>query len=183
MYRKDLNLKSIIFKILFIYLGVYFVALIFRYFYDFESLLNNFQYKYLILINVISISLGLPLSIIFDVILIKIFGLYYVLFFSPVLTFLGVVQVLILRKINFKFSRSILFFKNPQKNSLYNFFEKVTFKPIYIIIIRTFPILPFFVGSYYISRYKSEKLTIFLNSFLGSFLYYLFLFLIIGKVD
>ena len=183
MYRKDLNLKSIIFKILFIYLGVYFVALIFRYFYDFESLLNNFQYKYLILINVISISLGLPLSIIFDVILIKIFGLYYVLFFSPVLTFLGVVQVLILRKINFKFFRSTLFFKNPQKNNLYNFFEKVTFKPLYIIIIRTFPILPFFIGSYYISRYKSEKLTIFLNSFLGSFLYYLFLFIVIGNVN
>jgi len=118
MYRKDLNLKSIIFKILFIYLGVYFVALIFRYFYDFESLLNNFQYKYLILINVISISLGLPLSIIFDIILIKFFGLYYVLFFSPVLTFLGVVQVLILRKINFKFSRSILFFKNPPVNNI-----------------------------------------------------------------
>ena len=183
MHRKDLNFKSIIFKILFIYLGVYFVALIFRYFYDFESLLNNFQYKYLILINVISISLGLPLSIIFDVILIKIFGLYYVLFFSPVLTFLGVVQVLILRKINFKFSRSILFFKNPKKNNLYNFFEKVTFKPVYIIIIRTFPILPFFIGSYYISRYKSEKLTIFLNSFLGSFLYYLFLFIVIGNVN
>ena len=183
MHRKDLNFKSIIFKILFIYLGVYFVALIFRYNYDFDDLLNNFQYKYLIFMNLISISLGLPLSIIFDVILIKIFGLYYILFFSPVLTFLGVVQVLILRKIDFDFSRSILFFKNPQKNILYNFFEKVTFKPIYIIIIRTFPILPFFIGSYYISRYKSEKLTIFLNSFLGSFLYYLFLFIVIGNVN
>ena len=92
MLRKDLNLKSIIFKVLFIYLVVYFVALIFRYNYDFDDLLNNFQYKYLIFMNLISISLGLPLSIIFDIILIKFFGLYYVFFFSPVLTFLGVVQ-------------------------------------------------------------------------------------------
>ena len=99
MRRKNLNLKSIIFKVLFIYLVVYFVALIFRYNYDFESLLNNLQYKYLIFMNVISISLGLPLSIIFDIILIKFFGLYYVFFFSPVLTFLGVVQVLSLRRI------------------------------------------------------------------------------------
>ena len=99
MHRKALNLKSIIFKTLFLYLVVYFVALIFRYSYDFDSLLNNFQYKYLIFLNVISISLGLPLSIIFDIILIKFFGLYYVFFFSPVLTFLGVVQVLILRRI------------------------------------------------------------------------------------
>ena len=96
MHRKDLNFKSIIFKVLFIYIGVYFVALVFRYNYDFDSLLNNFHYKYLIFINLISIFLGLPLSIIFDIILIKFFGLYYVFFFSPVLTFLGVVQVLIL---------------------------------------------------------------------------------------
>ena len=113
MYREELNLKSIIFKVIFIYLFVYFLALIFKYNYDIESLLNNVHYKYLIFLNIISISLGLPLSIIFDFILIKFFGLYYILFFSPVLTFLGLVQVLILRKINFKFPRNILFLKNP----------------------------------------------------------------------
>ena len=155
------------------------MALVFRYNYDFDSLLNNFEYKYLIFMNVISISLGLPLSIIFDVILIKIFGLYYILFFSPVLTFLGVVQVLILTKIDFKFSRSILFFKNPQKNSLYNFFEKVTFKPIYILVLRTFPILPFFLGSYFIATSQSKKSFIITYSFLGSCLYYFSLFFII----
>ena len=124
MLRKDLNLKSIIFKVLFIYLVVYFVALIFRYNYDFDDLLNNFQYKYLIFMNLISISLGLPLSIIFDVILIKFFGLNYVFFFSPVLTFLGLGQVFILKNINFKFSRSIIFFKNPKKIAFINFLKK-----------------------------------------------------------
>ena len=181
MYREDLKLKSIILKVLFIYLGVYFLALIFRYNYDIESLLNNVHYKYLILLNIISISLGLPLSIIFDFILIKFFGLYYVLFFSPVLTFLGIVQVLIIRKINFKFSRNTLFFKNPKSNYLYKFFEQVTFKSFYILIIRTFPILPFFLGSYFIASSKSNKRIIFINSFLGSCFYYLFLFLIIGN--
>ena len=181
MYREDLKLKSIIFKVLFIYLGVYFLALIFRYNYDIESLLNNVHYKYLILLNITSISLGLPLSIIFDFILIKFFGLYYVLFFSPVLTFLGIVQVLIIRKINFKFSRNTLFFKNPKSNYLYKFFEQVTFKSFYILIIRTFPILPFFLGSYFIASSKSNKRIIFVNSFLGSCFYYLFLFLIIGN--
>ena len=124
MYREDLNFKSIIFKVLLIYLGVYFVALVFRYNYDFDSLLNNFQYKYLIFLNVISISLGLPLSIIFDVILIKFFGLNYVFFFSPVLTFLGLGQVFILKNINFKFSRSIIFFKNTKKIAFINFLKK-----------------------------------------------------------
>ena len=181
MYRKELNFKSIIFKVLFIYLGVYFLALIFRYNYDIESLLNNVQYKYLIFLNIISITLGLPLSIIFDFILIKFFGLYYVLFFSPVLTFLGLVQVLILRKINFNFSRSILFLNNPKNTYLYKFFEKVTFKSIYILILRTFPILPFFLGSYFIASSKSKIRIIFINSFLGSCFYYLFLFLIIGN--
>ena len=182
MYREELNFKSIIFKVLFIYLGVYLLSLIFRYNYDVESLLNNVQYKYLIFLNIISITLGLPLSIIFDSILIKFFGLYYVLFFSPVLTFLGLVQVLILRKINFKFSRSILFLKNPKNTYLYKFFEKVTFKSTYILILRTFPILPFLLGSYFIASSKSKKRIIFINSFLGSCFYYLSLFLIIGNV-
>ena len=178
MLRKDLNLKSIIFKVLFIYLVVYFVALIFRYNYDFDDLLNNFQYKYLIFMNLISISLGLPLSIIFDIILIKVFGLYYVFFFSPVLTFLGVVQVLILRRINFKFSKGISFIKKPKKN-LYKLFDKVTFKPIYVLILRTFPILPFFLGSYFIASSKSKKRVILIYSFLGSCFYYSSLFFII----
>ena len=163
MYREELNFKSIIFKVLFIYLVVYFLALIFRYNNDIESLLNNVHYKYLIFLNIISISLGLPLTIIFDFILIKFFGLYYILFFSPVLAFLGFFQVLILRKIKYKFSRSILFLKNPKKTYFYKFFEKVNFKSSYILILRTFPILPFFIGSYYISRYKSEKLTLYQN--------------------
>ena len=179
MYREELNFKSIIFKVLFTYLGVYFLALIFRYNNDIESLLNNVHYKYLIFLNIISISIGLPFSIIFDVILIKFFGLNYVLFFSPVLTFLGLVQVLILRKINFKFSRSILFLKNLKNTYFYKFFEKVFLKSTYILILRTFPILPFILGSYFIASSKSRKRIIFINSFLGSYFYYLFFFLII----
>ena len=160
---------------------VYFLTLIFRYNIDIEFLLKNLHYKYLIFLNIISISLGLPLTIIFDFILIKFFGLYYILFFSPVLTFLGLVQVLILRKINFKFSRSILFIKNPKSTYLYKFFEKVDFKSSYILILRTFPILPFLLGSYFIASSKSKKRIIFINSFFGSCFYYLFLFLIIGN--
>ena len=182
MYRENLNFKSIIFKVLFMYLGIYFLAFIVRYNYDFESLLNNVNYKYLIFLNVVSISLGLPLSIIFDFILIKIFGLNYILFFSPALTFLGMAQILILRKINFKFSGSLLFLKNPKKNNLYKFFEKIIFRSPYILIMRTFPILPFFLGSYLIACSKSRNLIIFINSFFGSFFYYVFLYLIIGNV-
>ena len=115
MNKKGLNFKSLIFKIFFTYLVVYFFALIFKYTYDLESLFNNIQYKYLIALNIVSIFLGLPLSIIFDFILIKIFGLNYVLFFSPALTILSVSQVFILRKIKFRFSRNILFLKNQKK--------------------------------------------------------------------
>ena len=104
MNRKKLNFKSAIFKIFFSYLGVYFLALIFKYNYDLESLFNNIQYKYLIALNIVSIFLGLPFSIVFDFILIKLFGFYYILFFSPALTILSVIQVLILRRINFKWN-------------------------------------------------------------------------------
>ena len=182
MNRKYLNFKSAIFKIFFTYLVVYLFALIFKYTYDIESLFNNIQYKYLIALNIISIFLGLPLSIVFDFILIKIFGLNYVLFFSPALTILSVTQVLILRNIKFKFSRNILLLKKPEKNNLYKLFDNITFRSFYILIIRSFPILPHVLGSYIIASSKIKKRVILLNTFLGSFFYYVFLFLIIGNV-
>ena len=182
MYRKDPNFKSVISKIFLSYLVVYFLALIFKYTYDIEPLLNNIQYNYLIALNIISIFLGLPLSIIFDFVLLKLFGLYYVLFFSPSLTILSLIQVLILRKLKLKFSRNILFLKKPEKNNLYKFFENVTFRPFYILIIRSFPILPHILGSYIIASSKIKKKIILVNTFLGSFFYYIFLFLIINNV-
>ena len=179
MNIKGLNFKSLIFKIFFTYLVVYFFALIFKYTYDLESLFNNIQYKYLIALNIVSIFLGLPFSIIFDFILIKIFGLNYVLFFTPVLTILSVIQVFILRKIKFKFSRNILFFKKSEKNNLYQFFDNITFRSFYILIIRSFPILPHVLGSYIIASSKINKKFILMNTFLGSIFYYIFLYLII----
>ena len=182
MNRKDLNFKSVIFKIFFTYLGIYFFDLIFKYTYDLQSLFNNIQYKYLIALNIVSIFSGLPLSIIFDLILIKIFGLNYVLLFSPALTILSVIQVLILRKIKFKFFRNILFFKKTEKNNLYKFFDNITFRSFYILIIRSFPILPHVLGSYIIASSKIKKKVILINTFFGSFFYYVFLYLIIGNV-
>ena len=182
MKKKDLNFNSVIFKIFFTYLAVYFLALIFKYTYDIESLIYNIPFKYLIALNIISIFLGLPLSIIFDFILIKLFGLNYVLFFSPVLSILSVIQVLIFRNIKFKFSKNIIFLKKPEKNNLYKFFENVSFRSFYILIIRSFPILPHVLGSYIIASSKIKKKVILIYTFLGSFFYYIFLYSIIGNV-
>ena len=182
MNRQDLNFKSVIFKIFLTYLVVYFLALIFKYTYDIGSFLDNIQYEYLIALNIISIFLGLPFAIIFDFILIKLFGLYYVLFFAPALTILSVIQVLILRKIKFKFSRNILFLKKPEKNNLYKLFDNITNKSFYILTIKSFPILPNVLGSYIIASSKIKKKVILINTFLGSFFYYVFLYLIIGNV-
>ncbi len=177
-----MNFKSVIFKIFFTYIFVYFLALILKYFFDIESILNNIQYKYLITLNVISIFLGLPLSIVFDIILIKLFGFYYVLFFSPALTILSVIQVFILRNIKSKFSMNMVFLKKYEENSLYKFFANVTFRPFYILLIRSFPILPHILGSYIIASSKIKKKVILINTFLGSFFYYIFIFLIVGIV-
>ena len=182
MYKKDLNFKSIILKVFFTYLVVYFLALIFRYNYDIEALLINIQYKYLIILNMISIFLGLPLSIIFDFILIKIFGLRYVFYFAPVLTILSVIQVLILRKINSKFSSILFFYKELNNNYFLKLFKNLTFRSSYILVIRSFPILPHILGSYIIASSKIKKKSIFINTLLGSGFYYIFLYLIIWNV-
>ena len=182
MFKKDINFKSIVFKVFFTYLVIYLLALIFRYNYDLEFLLNNIQFKYLIVLNLISIFLGLPLSIIFDFMLIKIFGLNYILFFSPALTILSVIQVLILRKINFKFSRSIYFYKKLENNYFVKLFENFNFTSSYILIIRSFPILPHVLGSYIIASSKTKNKFILINTLLGSFFYYVVLYLIIWNV-
>jgi len=182
MLKKDLNFKSIVFKVLFTYIVVYLLALIFRYNYDLEFLINNIQYKYLIVLNLISIFLGMPLSIIFDFILIKLFGLNYILFFSPALTILSVIQVLILRKINFKFSRNMYFYKKLENNYFVKLFKNLNFRSSYILIMRSFPILPHVLGSYIIASSKIKKKVILINTFLGSVFYYIFLYLIIWNV-
>jgi len=86
------------------------------------------------------------------------------------------------RFIKFKFSRNILFFKKPEKNNLYKLFDNITFRSFYILIIRSFPILPHVLGSYIIASSKIKKKVILINTFLGSFFYYFFLYLIIGNV-
>ena len=165
MKREELDFKSVIFKVFFIYLIVYLLALIFRYNYDIESLLKNIQYKYLIVLNLISIFLGLPFSIIFDFVLIKLFGLSY-----------------ILRKINLKIFRSIFLKKKLVNHHLLKTFESVSFRSFYILIIRSFPILPHILGSYIIASSKIRKKYILIYTFLGSFFYYVFLYLIIWNV-
>ena len=182
MFKKDRNFKSIVFKVFFTYLVIYLLALIFRHNYDLEFLLKNIQYKYLIFLNLISIFLGLPLSIIFDFMLIKRFGFYYILFFSPALSILSVIQVFFLRKINFKFSRNIYFYKKLENNYFLKLFKNLTFRSFYILIIRSFPILPHVLGSYLIANSKISKKLILVNTFIGSFFYYAFLYLIIWNV-
>ena len=182
MSKRDLNFKSIVFKVFFTYLVIYLLAFIFRYNYDVASLLNNIKYKYLIVLNLISIFLGLPLSIIFDFILIKLFGLKYVLFFTPTLTILSVIQVFILRKINLKIPRGIFFYEKLKNNYFLKLFENLAFKSSYIITIRAFPILPHILGSYIIASSKIKKKIILTNTFIGSIFYYIFLYLIISNV-
>ena len=177
-----MNFKPVIFKVFFTYVVVYVLALIFKYLYDIESLIGNIHYKYLIAFNIFSIFLGLPLSIIFDFILLKLFGLYYVLFFSPVLTIISALQVLILRKMKFKFSRNILFLERKKINSMFKFYENITFKSLYILIIRSFPIIPHVLGSYIIASSKIKIKIILFYTFLGSIFYYFFLYLIVGYV-
>mgnify|MGYP001303391556 CR=1 FL=1 len=181
MYRKEVNFKSIILKVFILYLGIYLLALFFRFNYDLKSVFINIEYKYLILINVFSIFLGLPLSIIFDFILIKVFGLFYILLFAPIQTFLGLIQVIFLKKINLNFTKKNFLIKNIKKNKIFNIFENINFKPIYIFIIRAFPILPFLLGSYFIAVSNNNKKTILINSLIGAYIYYFTLFIIIGK--
>ena len=179
MSRKNLNLKSTIFKFFIFYIIIYLFALFLRYNNSFEDLILGIEYRYLALINIFSIFLGLPLSIVFDCILIKFLGLKYIIFFAPILTTLGVAQIILLRKTNIRFSKNIPFIKNIRNHRLKNIFENITLKPIFILIIRTFPILPFSLGSYLIASSEISKRLIIVYSLFGAYFYYFSLFFII----
>ena len=179
MSRKNLNLKPTIFKIFIFYMAIYLFALFLRYSNGFENLIIDIEYKYLVLINIISIFLGLPISILIDFILIKFFGFNYIIFFAPILTTLGVIQIILFRKTNFIFSKNIPLIKNIKNNRMKHIFENITFKPIFILIIRTFPILPFSLGSYFIASSEINKRLIIFYSLIGAYFYYFSLFFII----
>ena len=179
MSRKNLNFKSTIFKIFIFYVIIYIFALFLRYSNVLENLLIDIEYRYLALINIISIFLGLPLSIVFDFILIKFFGLKYIIFFAPILTILGVFQIILLRRTVLSFSENIPFIKNIRDHRLKHIFENIAFRPIFILIIRTFPILPFSLGSYLIASSEINKKLIIMYSLFGAYFYYFSLFCII----
>ena len=179
MSRKNLNFKSTIFKIFVFYITVYLFTLFLRHSNVFEDLIKDIEYRYLAIINIISIFLGLPLSIVFDFILIKFFGFIYIIFFAPILTILGFAQIILLRKTNLRFFKAIPFIKNIRNRRLFHKYENITFKPIYILIIRTFPILPFSLGSYFIALSEIKKKFIIVYSLIGAYFYYLSLFFII----
>ena len=181
MYRKEVGFKSIIFKIFIIYFFIYLSSLLLRFNFDLDSLLKSFDYKFLILINIISISLGLPFSIIFDFILIKVFGLFYILLFAPVQTLLSLIQIKFLRKINPNYSKNRFLIKNIKNKKLYNSFKNISIKPIYIFFIRAFPILPYLLGSYLIAVSLNNRKIILINSLIGAYFYYFSIYLIIGK--
>ena len=179
MSRKNLDFKSTIFKISIFYVTIYLFALFLRYSNGLENLVIDIEYRYLALINIISIFLGLPISIVFDFILIKFFGFKYIIFFAPILTILGVAQIILLRKTNLRFPKNIPFIKNIRNQRLKHIFANITFKPIFILIIRTFPILPFSLGSYIIASSEMNKRLIIVYSLIGAYLYYYSLFFII----
>ena len=181
MYRKEINFKSIIFKIFIIYFGIYLSALFLRLNYDLEYLLINVEYKFLVIINIISISFGLPLSIVLDFLLIKLFGLFYILFFAPLQTFLSLIQIIFFRKATLNFSKKSFLIRKFRNKKIFKIFENVTIKPIYIFLIRAFPILPFLLGSYFISASSNNKKIIFIYSLIGAYFYYFSFFVIIGK--
>ena len=179
MFRKNLNLKPAIFKIFIFYIAIYLLALFLKYSNGFENLIMDIEYRYLALINIICILFGLPISILFDSILVKFLGFNYVIFFAPILTILGVLQIILLRKTNLRFSKNVPFLKNIRNHRLKYIFENFTFKPIFILIIRTFPILPFSLGSYFIASSVINKRLVIVYSLIGAYFYYISLFLII----
>lgn len=180
MYRKNLDSESILLKIFILYLIIYLSAFFLRHNNILDHLLIGIEFRYLILMNIISISLGIPVTILFDLLLIKLFGPIYILFFSPILALLGIIQILLFRKTNLKLSKNNYLLKRIRRQKILKSIKNFTFHPPFILLIRTFPILPFSLGSFLIASSEIKIRIIFLYSLVGCYLYYFSIFLIMN---
>ena len=111
-------------------------------------------------------------------------SIFYILLFSQLLNFLGVFAEKV--KEDSSGMNSVIWEKvegkKSKNNNLYKFFNNITFRSFYILIIRSFPILPHVLGSYIIASSNIKIKVILINTFLGSVFYYIFLYLIIWNV-
>jgi hypothetical protein len=131
---------------------------------------------YLLLLNGTSMLLGLPLSIIFDMLLFKALGSTYLLYWPLIVGVISALHVVLIRTL---INRSApLLIDRARSGATRKMLGEVLSichnnSRLLVLLLRTIPLMPFTAASGLISLLSIRKSSIFLLSALGSYFYYL----------
>lgn len=134
----------------------------------------------LLALNALSILAGLPFSILFDLLLFRLYGFRYLIYWPLVVAFASTLQVAFLRTIGedkfayFLLSRRVFLSKKIARVEA--LLEKGLNSLFLALFIRAVPVLPFAAGSIAIAALPLSLGNVFGMSATGSWLYYLLVF-------
>ncbi len=158
-----------------IYTCVFSCGIFLRSFSDFSDYINEFPTLFIIYLNFFSLLVGLPLSLVFDLVIIDQIGFIYVIF-SPIL--IGLITCMHVIYFRNAYKKNLIkamnsYLKNKKLIRLIKFYNIIKSKKYFILIIRSFPIFPFLLGSYFISLSNYSLRDIFTFSVIGTYAYYM----------
>lgn len=131
---------------------------------------------YLLILNGTSMLLGLPLSIIFDMLLFKALGSTYLLCWPLIVGVISGLQVVLIR--TFINRSASVFIDRARSGANRKILGEVLSmchnnSRLLVLLLRTIPLMPFTAASGLISFLSIRKSSIFILSALGSYIYYL----------
>ena len=154
---------------------VYSFGLYLRFNPSLDSLVHNLPLHFVFIFNIFLFLFGVPLTIICDVILYNNFGLIYICLASLVVSIVTNLHVILLR--NFQFNKYLSFFSNSRRmNAILLEYQSISshnsIRLYQIFLVRSLPVLPFFIGSIFVSFSSFSNSKIFFSTYLASLIYY-----------
>ena len=171
-------MKKIFWKISLTYLGALFVVNFLRIGIIDELFLSNIPKTFLLIINVVLFLVGIPIPLVLDIVLINNYDIFYLVLFPFLIGIISSFHVYFFRKKKLQFILWDNLTKYDRSRKWISNF-KVRINSFKIFLIRSLPIFPFLFGNYIISSSRINIYKIFGLNLLGSYFYYISLYIVI----
>ena len=171
-------MKRIFWKISFTYLFALLLVNFLRVGFIDEIFLSRIPILFLLIINILLFLIGIPIPLVLDFLLINHYEINYFILFPIIIGFISSLHVYLFRKNNLHF---VLWdnLLNRSKKIKWISNINININAPKIFLIRALPLFPFLFGNYIISSSKLKISRIFILNLLGSYFYYLSLYLLI----
>ena len=171
-------MKRIFWKISFTYLFALLLVNFLRVGFIDEIFLSKIPILFLLIINILLFLIGIPIPLVLDFLLINHYEINYFILFPIIIGFISSLHVYLFRKNNLQF---VLWDNLLSRSKKIKWISNININinASKIFLIRALPLFPFLFGNYIISSSKLTISRIFILNLLGSYFYYLSLYLLI----